>query len=68
MPKKKGFTEKKYKEIILEILSRYPFMSTSEICDKLNMGYETCIKYLNQLFKENKIKLREIGNRKFWYM
>jgi predicted transcriptional regulator len=68
MPKKKGFTPEKYQEVMLELLSKHPFMSTSEICDKLNMGYETGLKYLEQLFKIRKIKLREIGNRKFWYL
>jgi len=68
MPKKKGFTSEKYQEAMLELLSKHPFMSTSEICDKLNMGYETGLKYLEQLFKMGKIKLREIGNRKFWYL
>ena len=42
-------------------------MSTSEICDKLNMGYETGLKYIEQLHKEDKIKQRKIGNRQFWY-
>jgi predicted transcriptional regulator len=68
MPKKKGFTPEKYQEVMLGLLSKHPFMSTSEICDKLNMGYETGLKYLEQLFKKGKIKLRKIGNRKFWYM
>lgn len=67
MPKKKGFTSEKYQKVILDLLSSHPFMSTSEICNKLNMGYETGLKYLQQLFKKEKIKLREIGNRKFWY-
>jgi len=68
MPKKKGFDSKKYQETIFELLSKHPFMSTSEICDKLNMGYETGIKYINQLFARGKIQLRKIGNRKFWYI
>lgn len=67
MPKKKGFDEEKYQRVILEILSDHPFMSTSEICDKLNMGYDTGLKYLGQLLKKDKIKVREIGNRSFWY-
>jgi predicted transcriptional regulator len=67
MPKKKGFTPKKYKTEILKMIDRYKFMSTNEICKKMNMGFETAIKYLNQLLKERKIKVRHIGNRKFWY-
>jgi len=67
MPRKKGFVPDKYKEEILKILKNYPFMSTSEICDKLNMGYETGLKYIEQLHKEDKIKQRKIGNRQFWY-
>ena len=42
-------------------------MSTNEICEKLNMGFETAIKYLKELLKKEKIKVRKIGNRKFWY-
>jgi predicted transcriptional regulator len=68
MPKKKGFTEEKYKEEILKLLANYPFMSTSEICDKLSMGYETGLKYIKQLFMTKKIKQRKIGNRQFWYI
>ncbi len=67
MPKKKGFDEEKYQEVIFNLLSKYPFMSTSEICDKLNMGYETGLKYLNQLAKKGRVELREIGTKKFWY-
>jgi len=67
MPKKKGFNEQKYQEVILGLLSKYLFMSTSEICDKLNMGYETGLKYLEQLFNKRKIKVREIGTKKIWY-
>lgn len=68
MPRKKGFDAEKYKTKIIEILKKYPFMSTSEICDKLNMGYETGLKYIEQLSKEDKIKHRKIGNRQFWYI
>jgi len=67
MPKKKGFTPEKYKEEILKLIVQNKFMSTNEICKKMNMGFETAIKYLEQLFKTEKIKLRKIGNRKFWY-
>jgi predicted transcriptional regulator len=67
MPKKKGFTPEKYKEEILKLIVQNKFMSTNEICEKMNMGFETAIKYLEQLFKKEKIKLRKIGNRKFWY-
>jgi len=67
MPKKKGFTPEKYKEEILILLSKYPFMSTSEICDKANMGYETGLKYIQELLKSGEIKLRKIGNRQFWF-
>lgn len=42
-------------------------MSTSEICKKLNMGYETGLKYTEQLFNKNIIKMKKIGNRRFWY-
>jgi len=67
MPKKKGFDSEKYQKTIFDLLSKHPFMSTSEICDKLNMGYETGIKYIEKLFEKGKINLRKIGNRKFWY-
>ncbi|MBS3051436.1 MAG: helix-turn-helix transcriptional regulator [Candidatus Aenigmarchaeota archaeon] len=68
MPKKRGFGPDKYKIEILNVLRKYPFMSTSEICDNLNMGYETGLKYIEQLSKEGKIKHRKIGNRQFWYI
>lgn len=67
MPKKKGFTPGKYKEEILMLILRHKFMSTNEICENMNMGFETAIKYLEQLLKERKINIRNIGNRKFWY-
>ena len=68
MPKKKGFNPEKYKEEILKLIIEHRFMSTNEICEKMNMGFETANKYLVVLLKERKIKLREIGNRKFWYI
>jgi len=68
MPKKKGFTAQKYEEEILKLLKGYPFMSTSEICDKLNMGYETGLKYIQSLHSSKKIKLRKVGNRQFWFV
>lgn len=68
MPKKKGFTPERYEEEILKIIIQHKFMSTNEICDKLNMGFETAIKYLELLFNKEKIKVRKIGNRKFWYV
>ncbi|KHO47566.1 MAG: hypothetical protein QT00_C0002G0220 [archaeon GW2011_AR5] len=68
MPRKKGFDAEKYKTEILEILKEYTFMSTSEICDRLKMGYETGLKYIEQLSKEGRIKHRKIGNRRFWYI
>jgi predicted transcriptional regulator len=67
MPRKKGFTQEKYEEEILKSMKEAPFMSTSEICDRLNMGYETGLKYIESLHKKGKIKLRKIGNRQFWY-
>jgi predicted transcriptional regulator len=67
MPKKRGFTSEKYKEEILKLLIQNKFMSTNEICEKMNMGFETAIKYLEELLKSKKISVREIGNRKFWY-
>ncbi len=68
MPRKKGFDADKYKIEIISLLKKYPFMSTSEICDKLNMGYETGLKYIEQLSNEGKIKHRKIGNRQFWFI
>jgi Mn-dependent DtxR family transcriptional regulator len=67
MPKKKGFTSEKYKEEILKLIIQHKFMSTNEICEKMNMGFETTIKYLEELSKEKKVGVRNIGNRKFWY-
>ena len=68
MPKKKNFSPKRYQEEILKLLKEEPFMSTSEICHKINMGYETSLKYTKLLFNMNKIKLKKIGNRRFWYV
>lgn len=68
MPRKRSFTPEKYKFEILRLLSTFPFMSTSEICDKLNMGYETGLKYLQSLYSSKKIKLRTVGNRNFWFV
>ncbi len=68
MPKKRGFGPDKYQKEIMIALRTEPFMSTSEICKKLNMGYETGLKYVNMLLKKQKIKLKKIGNRNFWYL
>ncbi len=68
MPKKKGFTPEKYEEEIITLLKNYPFMSTSEICNKLNMGYETGLKYIEKLHSSKKVNLRKVGNRQFWYL
>ena len=68
MPKKRGFTPEKYKEEILKILKAEPFMSTNEISYFLKMGYDTTLKYLKQLFDRKKIKLKKVGNRRFWYV
>jgi len=67
MPKKKGFTPDKYREEILLVLKGQPFMSTNEISDSLSMGYDTTIKYLEALRRSKKIKLKAVGNRRFWY-
>jgi len=68
MPKKKGFTPEKYEEVMLGLIKQQPFMSTNEFCKELNMGYDTALKYLNGLYKSNKIKLKKVGNRQFWYI
>jgi len=68
MPKKKNFPPERYQEEILKTLGKEPFMSTSEISHKLNMGYGTGLKYIEQLFNMNKVKLKKIGNRRFWYL
>ncbi len=67
MPKKKGFDAERYKKEILITLKNEPFMSTSEICKKLDMGYMTGLKYIEKLHKNNAIKLKRIGNRRFWF-
>jgi predicted transcriptional regulator len=67
MPKKKGFDAVRYRKEILDILKGEPFMSTSEICNKLNMGYDTGSKYVEMLYADQKIKLKKIGNRRFWF-
>ena len=68
MPKKKGFNPNRYQQEILTIMKKEPFMSTSEICNKLNMGYETGLKYVEQLFNKKEIKLKKRGNRRFWFL
>jgi len=67
MPKKKGFTPDKYQQEILKLLKNQPFMSTNEISDNLRMGYDTTLKYLMKLHTMNKIRLKTVGNRRFWY-
>lgn len=67
MPRKKGFNKERYEEEIIECMAGQPFMSTSEICNKLNMGYETGLKYIDDLHKRGKLKVKKIGNRQFWY-
>ena len=68
MSKKKGFTPDKYKQEILHALSKQPFMSTNEVSEALSMGDDTTLKYLKELHKEGKIKLKSVGNRRFWYI
>ena len=67
MPKKRGFSPEKYKIEVIETLKRQPFMSTNEVSETLAMGYDTALKYLKELHKSNKIKLKTVGNRRFWY-
>jgi len=68
MPKKKGFTRERYKIEIIEVLRKEPFMSTSEICDKLSMGFDTAMKYLNELLRNKEIESKERGNRIYWFL
>lgn len=68
MPKKRNFPPNRYKEEILKVLQLEHFMSTAEIAHKLSMGYSTTLKYIEQLSNINKIKLKKIGNRRFWYL
>lgn len=66
MPKRKGFTAEVYQKEILKILSKEVFLSTSELCNKLKMGYDTGLKYLNMLLRKRKIKVKNIGDQQFW--
>ena len=68
MPKKKGFTPEKYEQEILVVLDKQHFMSTNEISEALSMGDDTTLKYMEKLHKEGKIKLKRVGNRRFWYL
>ena len=68
MPKKKGFDAGRYQKEILEALNGEPFMSTSEICHKLSMGYNTGCKYIEMLHASQKINLKKTGNRRFWFV
>lgn len=68
MPKKKGFVPEKYKSVILEVLRENKLMATNEVCSKLDMGYYTALKYLEDLHKKGKIKLRKFSNRNIWYV
>ncbi|MBI5061726.1 MAG: hypothetical protein HZB67_05435 [Candidatus Aenigmarchaeota archaeon] len=68
MPKKKGFDVERYKNVILELLKDHKIMATNEICQKLDMGYYTALKYLEELKRENKLKVRKVGNRNIWYI
>ena len=67
MPKKMGFTPTKYKSIVLESIRQNKFMATNEVCVKLNMGYYTALKYLEDLNKRGKLKVKKMGNRRIWY-
>jgi Mn-dependent DtxR family transcriptional regulator len=68
MPKKKGFTPEKYKQTILSLIKENRFMATNEICQKLDMGYYTALKYLEELKKDKKTDVRKVGNRSIWYI
>ena len=68
MPKKKGYTSQKYKEEMMKILAKQPFMSTNEVSVELSMGYDTTLKYLKELLNSKKIKNKKVGNRRFWYI
>lgn len=68
MPKKKGFTPQRYKQAILGLIKKNKVMATNEVCIKLDMGYYTALKYLEELKKENKIDVRNVGNRNIWYV
>jgi predicted transcriptional regulator len=68
MPKKKGFSPERYQKEILAILKNEPFMSTAEVCKTMNMGYETGLKYMEHLHEKQHIKLKKIGNRRFWFV
>ena len=60
-------TNTKYKKEILKVIKNQPFMSTNEVSEALSMGYDTTLKYLRDLHKEKKIKIKIVGNRRFWY-
>ena len=67
MPKKKGFTPKIYNMEILKLINNQPFVSTNEVSKTLSLGYDTALKYLMILHNSNQIKLKTVGNRRFWY-
>jgi Mn-dependent DtxR family transcriptional regulator len=67
MPRKKGYSASKYQKEIVLTLREEPFMSTAEISKKMNMGYETGLKYLKSLNEKELVRLKRVGNRRFWY-
>jgi predicted transcriptional regulator len=67
MSKKKGYSAHKYQKEIVLTLKEEPFMSTAEISKKMNMGYETGLKYLKELHDKESVKLKKVGNRRFWF-
>ena len=68
MPRKKSYNKKVYTTEIINALRKEPFMSTNELANNLIMGYDTALKYLNLLLKEDKTKIKKVGNRRFWYI
>lgn len=66
MVRKMGMTPEKYEQKILKLIKKYKAMSTNEIADRLKMGYDTALKYLQSLEKKNKIKHRKRGATRYW--
>ena len=67
MVRKTGMTPEKYEQKILKLIKKYKAMSTNEIADRLGMGYDTALKYLQNLEKKNKIKHRKRGATRYWF-
>ena len=55
------------KDMMYNLIIKYPDgLFIAEICRNTGMDYKTCVKLLNHLIDENKIRLVDYGNTKLY--